>query len=515
MLFVLVLALLVDAFPPPPKPAPTRHSNHIMYTADISVQDLTLDLHNFRTRAQPDELHAVQAFISIEPDEFWALMESLLEADGYLPTENILVLKADDTLDAQLIVREGNRRIAALKLIHGYLPAQAVGIPQNIAAKIAALQPEWYTANEHVPCAIYELAEAATVDRIVTLAHGKGEKAGRSRWKAVARARHNRDRGNAEPALDLLDKYLVEGKNITQEQKDRWAGVYPVTVLEEVMKRLAVRMGAANAPDLAKKYPNVGFRDKFDEILKAVGFEQVKFTTIRHGGDVGLKYGIPLATGASQGGSKGVAGAVSAGGSSVSGSTAAPSTGSATSGGSPATPSQGSGTGSGTTPPNAGATQGKKTAAIATNDPRAVRRLLKQFTPKGNGREKLVLLLNEARRLDIKTTPLAFCFVLRSMFDVSAHVYCDEHGIPTKNSKGYPRPLSELLSDVTAHLTNGGTNKAMMNEIHGALTNLQNKDGLLSVTSLNQLIHNKTFSISPSDISILFGNIFPLLAAMN
>ncbi|WP_175774020.1 hypothetical protein [Burkholderia multivorans] len=58
----------------------------------LPVKDLTIDLHNFRTVAQRSELEATKAMISISPDYFWGLMESLLD-DGYLPTENIIVLE--------------------------------------------------------------------------------------------------------------------------------------------------------------------------------------------------------------------------------------------------------------------------------------------------------------------------------------------------------------------------------------------------------------------------------------
>lgn len=111
-------------------------------TTSVAVEDLKLDLHNFRTMVQVDEIHAVQAFVAIEPDEFWALTESLLEADGYLPTENILVLRSGPEPTADLVVKEGNRRIGALKLIHGYLPRSMVSIPPNILAKITARSAE-------------------------------------------------------------------------------------------------------------------------------------------------------------------------------------------------------------------------------------------------------------------------------------------------------------------------------------------------------------------------------------
>ena len=51
--------------------------------------------------------------VSMSPDSFWALTESLL-ADGYHPTENIIVTKKSSK---DLTVKEGNRRIAALKII--------------------------------------------------------------------------------------------------------------------------------------------------------------------------------------------------------------------------------------------------------------------------------------------------------------------------------------------------------------------------------------------------------------
>lgn len=154
------------------------------------VRDLKLDLFNPRTIPQPDEIRAVQAMVSIRPDYFWSLVESMLDS-GYLPTENIIVLESTDVSQA-LVVKEGNRRIAALKLILGYLPQGILETPEHIKARIDGISADWRANNESVPCTIYPSTESVTVDRIVDLAHGKGEKAGRNQWTAVARARHNR-----------------------------------------------------------------------------------------------------------------------------------------------------------------------------------------------------------------------------------------------------------------------------------------------------------------------------------
>ncbi|MGO9314476.1 MAG: hypothetical protein ACLQDI_17315, partial [Syntrophobacteraceae bacterium] len=78
-------------------------------TIPMDVKKLKLDLTNFRTMPQENEAEAVQAMISMSPDTFWALFESLVD-DGYLLTENIIVLEGKHKTD--MVVKEGNRRIA-------------------------------------------------------------------------------------------------------------------------------------------------------------------------------------------------------------------------------------------------------------------------------------------------------------------------------------------------------------------------------------------------------------------
>jgi hypothetical protein len=194
-------------------------------TEALPVEKLNLDLRNFRMVPQTSEKNAIHGMIAVKADWLWALMESLLAEDGYLPTENILILRDGD----KLVVKEGNRRIAALKLIHGYIKRGPFRIPEHIERMITALSPGWIANNKLVPCTIYDQKDSAKVDRIVNLAHGKGEKAGRDKWEAIARARHDRDIKELNvPALDFLEKYLKEGSNITDFQRERWGGDVPL-----------------------------------------------------------------------------------------------------------------------------------------------------------------------------------------------------------------------------------------------------------------------------------------------
>ncbi|WOB76267.1 hypothetical protein [Achromobacter xylosoxidans] len=491
-------------------------------TTSTPVKDLTIDLNNFRTVPQKNELEATKAMISTSPDYFLGLMESLIE-DGYLPTENIIVLEG---ADKKKVVKEGNRRVASLKVIQGLINPESLNLPEKMLERIAALSPDWKAANATIPCAIYDASEADVVDRIVTRTHGKGQKAGRDPWEAVARARHNKiANGASEPALDLLEKYLNIGDNITQAQKIRWAGKYNLTVLDEAIKKLAPRLGVASSPELAKKYPGISHRKALDEIIHAIGMGSLTFPNIRDSADFALRFGIPpLDTGssgdgasdggASDGGASG--GGASGGGASGGGTTGGGTTGGGTTGGGA---TGGGATGGGTTggastPPNG------KPAAAATNDERSMKRSLRALKLFGPNRSKVETLRKEALKLKLKDNSIAFCFLLRSMFEISAKAYCQDHATESGAPKalkadGNDRILAEVLRDIVTHLTQNGADKQMQRLLHGPGTEIQKKDGILSLTSMNQLVHNPSFTILPSDIPTLFANIFPLLEQMN
>jgi hypothetical protein len=105
------------------------------------------------------------------------------------------------------------------------------------------------------------------------------------------------------------------------------------------------------------------------------------------------------------------------------------------------------------------------------------------------------------------------------MFELSAKCYCDDNkatgGPSAQKADGSDRSLIDVLKDISSHLTKNGTDKALQKELHGATAVLAIPDGFLSVTSMNQLVHNRKFSVDETHISTLFHNIFPLLKIMN
>lgn len=482
-------------------------------TAQLEIQKLSIDLKNFRTTPQKKESDAVKAMISIKPDRFFAIMESIIE-DGYLPTENIILLKDGN----KLIVKEGNRRIAALKLIHGHFRISDYGIPSSIIEKIKALDATWKKENAKVPCTVFSSTEADKADKVVTLAHGKGEKASRDPWNSVARARHNRDVKNAsEPALDILEKYLKTGQNLTGQQKERWGGDYPLTVLNEAISKIYSRFSVISSTELAKKYPKINFLAGFEEMIRDIGLEQLETREIRNTDNVhdfALKYNIkPIP----QPQTTPQAASTSNTNSPNSQNPAATIQPSATS----APNAQNQNAATNNTQPQAGQSTTQNAnppagpRAYSINDPKHVSAQLKKFSPRGNNRQKVVALRDELKKLKINDNPIAFCLILRSIFEISAKVYAQEKSISLTKSGGKEKKLAELLRDITNDLTNNNSNMAMVKILHGAMTEITKTDGLLSITSMNQLVHNITFSIVPQDICTLFGNIYPLLESMN
>jgi hypothetical protein len=216
----------------------------------LPVASLRLDPKNYRTLPQKSEAGFLRAVTVISPDPFWALTSSLLE-DGYLPNESIVVVEKKGVL----LVLEGNRRIAALKWILGMLKPANLSVPSDVTDRIATVSNAWKAANTEVPCTIFLSSEEKLGRKVVARIHGKSEPAGRDRWPSVATARHNRDENGAkEYGLDVLEQFIKQSSVPKASQKERWAGTFPLSVLDEALKAIAPRLQFSSTREFVKAY---------------------------------------------------------------------------------------------------------------------------------------------------------------------------------------------------------------------------------------------------------------------
>ncbi len=318
-------------------------------------------------------------------------MESLLD-DGYSPTENIVALN----VKGEHVVKEGNRgERAPLKLIHGL--TKNVELPEHIQDRIDKLPGTWKADNETIPCVVYPAKDAAFVDKLVARTHAKGDTAGRDKWNSVATARYARDQlKKSEPGLDLLEAYLIKGKNLNPQQAERWSGEYPLTVLNEALQKLTPILKTKGAADLASSYPGKN-KKLFDSVLFDIGTGTLGFKEIRPASQSWVTaYGL-----------------------------AAPNPG----GGSSSWAAQ-------------EALEEREPRVVAQPEERAravqpmpillmIRsrsgRNFRLSRSEGRVAIRLQRCLTRLLHVKLETHPHAFCFLLRSLFELSAKAYCVDH----------------------------------------------------------------------------------------
>jgi len=341
------------------------------------------------------------------------------------------------------------------------------------------------------------------VDDIVSLTHGKGEMASRDGWTSVATARHNRDaKGKVEPALDVLEKFLGESNLITGIQRESWSGDYHLTVLHELLRRLALEMNLSKVSDVAELYVKAQLSPNFNNLIFEIGQGAVGFNELR-GIDEWAKILAQLGVASKPEKSTSEAGS----GTQVSGPTKGQGVAKVSAkGGSAKSPAS------------------SASKAMAVTDSRYLPTMLKKLVVYGNGREKIVALKDEASKLNVEKHPLSFCFTLRSMLELSARAYCTDNGISlTEHPKGKTSGkmdkkliaiLREAKDDILLKLPKEDK-AAITKELHGAFAELNLKESFLSVTTLNQLIHGATMMTSSGHISAVFANLLPLLQHLN
>ena len=204
-----------------------------MASKSLTVDEILLDLENPRISRSTSQREALQKIIEDQDVKLVAIAESISE-DGLNPMDRLLVIRADGEAGKWTVI-EGNRRLAALKILVN--PAVLVGLEvrPNVQKRFEALAHAWDRSVTKIDC--FELNARSDGATWIKQRHtGENEGRGIVDWGGVASARF---RGN-DPALQALDLVLQHG-SLTDEEKVGIEARFPITTLDRLLSTPAVR----------------------------------------------------------------------------------------------------------------------------------------------------------------------------------------------------------------------------------------------------------------------------------
>lgn len=474
-----------------------------MHTVDVPFASLLLDAYNPRHRDVLSQAEAITAVQGRLPQKLLALAESICE-DGLSPIDRVLVMPDKDS--GRYIVLEGNRRIAALKVINN---PQLCTEPR-LRSQYKSLR-ESGRAPTVISCVVVE--SRAEARQWLLLKHG-GELDGKGtvRWSTGMRQRFGAKPGTQEyralAVLDWLERIaddvansaLLDQVNLVFEEKLTTFGRlvtdpdFRATVGFELDDRNVALKDAL--PIVIERLSDV--MNDFDGGLSVTDLRS-KEQRLEYVAELAARWGAPppkcLSNGEpGEGHPPAGAQSPSSSGGGVSGDPGtrdAP--GSAPAGGSPA-PGGDNGTG--------------QAAPTATPRPRNPRprpsRLfygLKISACKPRTRD----VLSEAQRLDLSAFPNSAAVLTRALIDLvvgEAIAACQWND---------NRELKERIITCLDKLDPSGRD----DRFKGVRNHVRDRDSLLGANTMNAYLHNPAFHPTPTELRDTSNNYMPLLEALH
>jgi hypothetical protein len=199
----------------------------------LKIDEVILDLENPRISRSTSQREALQKIIEDQDVKLLALAESITE-EGLNPMDRLLVIKAESEVGKWTVI-EGNRRLAALKILSNPAVLAGLEVRPAVQKRFEALAHGWDRSITKLDC--FELASRAEGAAWIKQRHtGENEGRGIVDWGGVASARF---RGN-DPALQALDLVLKHG-GLTDDEKNSIETGFPITTLDRLLSTPAVR----------------------------------------------------------------------------------------------------------------------------------------------------------------------------------------------------------------------------------------------------------------------------------
>lgn len=198
-----------------------------MPVKNLKIDDLLLDLINPRTQEVESQREAMQAVINNQKSLLASLADDIAE-HGLNPADRLLVMYQKSPKG--YVALEGNRRVAALKILNNPQVLNGLNIPRGLQVRLEAAAKKFDPSKvEPVPCFSFSKREDA--HKWIENRHtGQGAGEGIVQWSGVAAARF---RGSS-PSLQAIDLVKRFGK-LSDEDRASLDNDFSISVLDRVM----------------------------------------------------------------------------------------------------------------------------------------------------------------------------------------------------------------------------------------------------------------------------------------
>lgn len=206
-----------------------------MGAIDLKIDDLLLDAENPRFTKGGGQREVLQKILDDQNEKLFALAENIVD-DGMNPMDRLLVMSSDKH-PGKYIALEGNRRVAALKILANSNILTGMEIKNSLRQRFEKLAKD-FDKNQVEPIAGFKVPNRATGISWILLRHtGENEGRGVVSWSGLAASRFR----GSEPALQALDFVKNKGDLTVAEKGLIESTRYPITTLDRLLSSRDVR----------------------------------------------------------------------------------------------------------------------------------------------------------------------------------------------------------------------------------------------------------------------------------
>lgn len=250
----------------------------------IAISQLLLDTQNPRLpEIQETQYHAIKTMANTQGDKIVALAAHVVN-NGSNPSSLPIVMPSSDN-DGMYYVLDGNRRLAALKLLES--PTLAEGILHGAKLqKLKRLSTEFHkNPIAELNCVVFD--DRDTADVWIQLLHrGQQQGAGLVEWDGQVAARYDaRKKSKPNTALEVLD-FVKENAQLSEKTQNRIKlGKFPITNLQRLLNTPYVRrkLGVDISEDgsVLVSYPEEEVLKGLARVVDDLGSKRITVTKIK------------------------------------------------------------------------------------------------------------------------------------------------------------------------------------------------------------------------------------------